>query len=41
MKKQIKKITKFKDEDEERDLWRKNDILQYFDWSHEKKSTFP
>jgi predicted DNA binding CopG/RHH family protein len=29
----IKKIPKFKNEDEERDFWSKNDSTDYLDWS--------
>lgn len=41
MKKQNKKIPKFKNEDEERDFWAKNDTLEYFDWTHAQKVVFP
>lgn len=41
MKRHIKKIPKFKNEDEERDFWAKNDALEYFDWPKAKKITFP
>ena len=41
MKKKIKKIPKFKSEDEERNFWEKNDALEYFDWSKSKSTVFP
>lgn len=36
-----KKIPEFKDEDEERSFWAKNDVLEYFDWSKAKNTVFP
>ena len=33
MKKQLKPIPKFKNEDEERDFWATADTSEYFDWS--------
>jgi predicted DNA binding CopG/RHH family protein len=33
MKKKLKPIPKFKDEDEERDFWATADTSEYFDWS--------
>ncbi len=38
----IKKIPKFKNEDEERDFWAKNDSSAYIDWSKAQKNpSFP
>lgn len=38
----IKKIPKFKNEDEERDFWAKNDSSTYLDWSKAQKNpVFP
>jgi predicted DNA binding CopG/RHH family protein len=38
----IKKIPKFKNEDEERDFWAKNDSSAYMDWSKAQKNpVFP
>jgi len=34
----IKKIPKFKNEDEERDFWAKNDSNNYIDWSQAQKN---
>lgn len=34
----IKKIPKFKSEDEERDFWAKNDSNNYIDWSKAQKN---
>lgn len=31
--KKLKRIPKFKNEDEERDFWEKADSTEYFDWS--------
>lgn len=33
MKKQFKKLPKFKNEDEERDFWAAHDVTDYFDFS--------
>lgn len=41
MKKKTKKIPKFKNEDQERDFWAKNDVTEYFDWANATKVTFP
>jgi predicted DNA binding CopG/RHH family protein len=35
-----KTIPVFKDEDEERAFWEKDDITDYVDWSKAKKATF-
>lgn len=34
----IKKIPKFKNDDEERDFWAKNDSSEYIDWSKAQKN---
>ena len=34
MKKQLKPIPKFKNEDEERDFWATADTSEYFDWDN-------
>ncbi|HJY63776.1 MAG TPA: BrnA antitoxin family protein [Ignavibacteria bacterium] len=39
--KKLKKIPKFKNEDEERKFWHEHDTTDYFDWSNAKKVTFP
>ena len=37
-----KKIPQFKNEDQEREFWAKNDTAEYFDWSNPLKNpTFP
>ena len=41
MKKKLKSIPKFKDEDAERDFWAKADTSQYFDWSKAEPVVFP
>ena len=41
MKKQLKEIPKFKNEDEERDFWAKADSSEYFDFSRPIKVSFP
>ena len=41
MKKKLKKIPKFKNEDEEREFWWKADSTKYIDWSKAKKMNFP
>lgn len=33
MKKHLKSIPKFKNEDEEREFWANHDTTEYFDWS--------
>jgi len=38
--KKLKKIPKFKNEDEERKFWAKHDSTDYFDWSKAKIVTF-
>jgi predicted DNA binding CopG/RHH family protein len=39
--KKLKKIPKFKNEDEERKFWAKHDSTDYVDWSKAKFVTFP
>ncbi|MBI2622662.1 MAG: hypothetical protein HYW64_01030 [Candidatus Levybacteria bacterium] len=34
MKKQLKKLPKFRNEDKERDFWDKADSSEYFDWDN-------
>ena len=41
MKKKIKKIPKFKNEDTERKFWAKHDSTNYIDWSKAKRVRFP
>lgn len=41
MKKALKKIPHFKNEDEERDFWAKADTSEYFDLSSPKKVVLP
>lgn len=37
----LKKIPKFKSEDEEREFWATHDSTEYIDWSKAKKAVFP
>ncbi|MBM4167415.1 MAG: hypothetical protein FJ218_10940 [Ignavibacteria bacterium] len=39
--KKLKKIPKFKNENEEREFWAKHDSTDYLDWSKAKKAQFP
>lgn len=39
--KNLKKIPKFKNEDEERDFWSNHDSTEYLDWSKAEKVIFP
>ena len=39
--KKLKKIPKFKSEDEERDFWDKHSPLDYFDWANAKRLVLP
>jgi predicted DNA binding CopG/RHH family protein len=39
--KKLKKLPKFKNEDEEREFWDKADSTEYFDWSKAKRVKFP
>lgn len=41
MKKKLKKIPKFKSEDEERDFWDTHSPLDYFDWSNARRLALP
>lgn len=37
----MKKIPRFKNEDQERDFWEKADSSEYIDWKKAKKVVFP
>ena len=39
--KKIKKIPKFKNEDEEREFWANSDSNDYINWEKSKRITFP
>lgn len=39
--KKLKKIPKFKNEDDERRFWSKADSTDHIDWEKSKKGTFP
>ncbi|NOX18725.1 MAG: hypothetical protein GXO87_10660, partial [Chlorobi bacterium] len=39
--KQLKKIPKFKTEDEERKFWSENDSTEFVDWNRSKVASFP
>ncbi|MHB1688760.1 MAG: BrnA antitoxin family protein [Ignavibacteriaceae bacterium] len=39
--KELKKIPKFKNEDEEREFWSKADSINYIDWTKAKRVSFP
>lgn len=41
MRKKTKKLPKFKNENEERDFWGKNDATEYFDVDSSKSVRFP
>jgi len=41
MKKSLKPIPNFKNEDEERDFWATHDSTDYIDWSKAKRVIFP
>lgn len=41
MKKKLKPIPEFKNEDEERDFWATADSSEYFDWSKAEQVVFP
>lgn len=41
MKSKTKKVPKFKNEDQEREFWAKNDVTDYFDVRSGKKMNFP
>jgi predicted DNA binding CopG/RHH family protein len=39
--KKLKKIPKFKNEEEEREFWSKNDSSKFINWSKSKRANFP
>jgi predicted DNA binding CopG/RHH family protein len=39
--KKLKSIPQFKNEDQERDFWTKNDSSDYMDWNKADKAIFP
>ena len=39
--KELKKIPKFKNEDEEREFWASSDSTDYINWEKSKRITFP
>ncbi len=39
--KELKKIPKFKSEDEEREFWANSDSTDYINWEKSKRITFP
>jgi len=41
MKKKLKEIPKFKNEDEERKFWHTHDSTDYFDWDKAEVAVFP
>ncbi len=41
MKNKLKRIPKFRNEDEERKFWSKHDSTDYLDWKKAKRVTFP
>lgn len=41
MKKRLKKLPKFENEDEEREFWDTHDSTEYFDWSKAQNVIFP
>lgn len=41
MKKKLKPVPQFKNEDEERDFWATADTTEYFDWSKAERVVFP
>lgn len=41
MRKKLKPIPKFKNEDEERNFWATADTSKYFDWSKAERVIFP
>ena len=41
MKKRLKKLPKFKNEDEERKFWDTHSSVDYFDWSKARNIIFP
>ncbi|HEV8593638.1 MAG TPA: BrnA antitoxin family protein [Pyrinomonadaceae bacterium] len=41
MKKKLKEMPKFKDEDAEREFWATHDSTEYFDWDHAESVILP
>ncbi|GAG29706.1 unnamed protein product [marine sediment metagenome] len=41
MKNKLKRIPKFKNEDQEREFWSKHDSTDYLDWKKARKVTLP
>jgi predicted DNA binding CopG/RHH family protein len=41
MKNKLKRIPKFRNEDEEREFWSKHNSTDYLDWKKARKVTFP
>ncbi len=41
MKKKLKKLPEFKNEDEEREFWAKHDSTDYINWSEAEEVIFP
>jgi len=41
MKKNLKKIPQFKNEDDERKFWATHDSTPYLDWSNARRALFP
>ena len=41
MKKKLKEIPEFKNEDEEREFWWTHDSTEYFDWDKAERVVFP
>jgi predicted DNA binding CopG/RHH family protein len=41
MKNKLKRIPKFRNEDEEREFWSKHDSTDYLDWKKARRVTFP
>jgi len=41
MKKKLRRIPKFRNEDEEREFWSKHDSTDYLDWEKAKRVTLP
>jgi predicted DNA binding CopG/RHH family protein len=41
MKNELKRIPKFKNEDQEREFWSKHDSADYLDWKKAQKVTLP
>lgn len=41
MQKKFKKVPRFKNEQEEREFWEKNDSTEFVDWNQGKRASFP